>query len=182
MPRIKSDEKGFTLIEVIVTLILVGITTALAGMWIVSVANGYVFAKMNANTVQKGQLAMTRLAKEFSAIQSVTDSDNTWITYTRIDDMSTTPPTTKTLTVSGATAGLLTLGGATLTDKVGESGFTLGYCTKSDLENNNATCLRNKWAPSGEPEPSIMIEIKLKLKGANDIESEFTKRVAPRNL
>ena len=71
MPRLKSDEKGFTLIEVIVTLVLVGITTALAGMWIVSVANGYVFTKMNANTVQKAQLAVTRLAKEFAAIKSV---------------------------------------------------------------------------------------------------------------
>ena len=87
MQKRKSDEKGFTLIEMIVTLVLVGITAALAGMWIVSVANGYVFAKMNASTVQKAQLAMTRLEKEFVAIRSVTIAGTGQITYTRPDSV-----------------------------------------------------------------------------------------------
>lgn len=178
MPRLKSDEKGFTLIEVIVTLILVGITTSLAGMWIVSVANGYVFAKMNANTVQKGQLAMTRLAKEFSAIQSVTGSSGTEITYTRIDDMTTSPPTTRTLTASGATTGLLKLGNVTLTDSVYE--FKLRYCANSQV--NQATCLRTTWDVAAGNEPSSVIEIELTLTGADNARSTFTRRIAPRNL
>ena len=72
----RSNEQGFTLIEVIVTLVLVGITAALAGMWIVSIANGYIFAKMNASTIQKGQLAMARISKELSAIQSISLNPN----------------------------------------------------------------------------------------------------------
>jgi prepilin-type N-terminal cleavage/methylation domain-containing protein len=168
-----SNEKGFTLIEVIVTLILVGITAALAGMWIVSVANGYIFAKMNASTVQKAQLAMTRLTKEFSSISSVTSADSSQIVYTRPD--SNLNPVSVTVSSGG---GLLQIGGNTLTDSV--SGFTLRYCSNSEL--NQSQCPRNEWAPSGATDPSKIIEIELKLKGADNTDSIFTKRVAPRNL
>jgi len=168
-----SNEKGFTLIEVIVTLILVGITAALAGMWIVSVANGYIFAKMNASTVQKAQLAMTRLTKEFSAISSVTSGNSGQIVYTRPD--SNLNPVSVTVSSGG---GLLQIGGNTLTDSV--SGFTLRYCSNSEL--NQASCPRVTWAPTGATDPSKIIEIELRLKGADNTDSIFTKRVAPRNF
>src|SRR4030042_134696 len=131
MQKKRPDEKGFTLIEVIVTLVLVGITAALAGMWIVSVANGYIFTKMNANTVQKAQLAMTRLAKEFAAIQSVNASttNDTQITYTRADasgsqvsvNVSSTGNAVKILQMD-----VNNTGNNTLTDAV--KTFTLEYC------------------------------------------------------
>jgi len=172
MPRIKSDEKGFTLIEVIVTLVLVGITTALAGMWIVSVANGYVFAKMNANTVQKGQLAMARLTKEFSAMepQSVTGESATGITFNRVDIDNTGIPIVVPITVSGSGDQLL-LNGNPLTDSV--STFNLNYC------NNNfptPTC-SSSWSAT-----TRIIEVTLRLKGANNTTSEFKTHVTPRNI
>jgi prepilin-type N-terminal cleavage/methylation domain-containing protein len=178
MRRIRSEEKGFTLIEVIVTLILVGITAALAGMWIVNVANGYVFAKMNANTVQKGQLAITRLAKEFASISSVDigSSTGTSITYTRIDSIDTTPVTSppisniRTLTISAA-SGLLTLGGWTLTDSVDT--FSLSYC---DDNLTSPTC-SSSWSTTKR-----IIEVTLKLQGADNTLSEFKTRAIPRNL
>ncbi len=176
MPRIKSDEKGFTLIEVIVTLILVGITTALAGMWIVSVVNGYVFAKTNADTVQKGQLAMTRLAKEFAAIASVTGSNGTSITYKRTNSDLTT---SGEITVAVATGtDELQIGGSTLTDSV--SGFTLRYCANSQID--QTACPRTTWAVSAGVEPSSVIEIELTLTAADNTGKKFTKRIAPRNL
>ena len=172
MQTIRSDEKGFSLIEVIVTLILVGITAALAGMWIVSVANGYLFVKENASNLQKGQLAMTRLTKEFTAIKSVdagtTATNATQITYTRNTNVW---DTTVTATVS-STGGLLQLNGNTLTD--GVSDFKLKYCNDdiaTPCPDTNTT-----WSPT----VSRIIEISLTLIGAES--TPFTKRIAPRNL
>lgn len=172
----KSDEKGFTLIEVIVTLMLVGITAVLAGMWIVSVANGYVFAKLNARTAQNGQLAMTRLVKEFAAITSVdegtTNTNINKITYTRTD--SALAPVSAIVSLSGKTI-QMNIDGAganTLTDSV--SSFTLAYC---DDPNSPSPSCSQYWSST-----SRIIEIKLTLTGGNNTPVEFAQRVAPRNL
>lgn len=79
------NEKAFTLIEVIVSLVLVGIMAVIAGMGLIKIAEGYVFAKQNAETVQKAQIAMARIVKELSAtatINSTTPSPIS-VTYTR---------------------------------------------------------------------------------------------------
>jgi prepilin-type N-terminal cleavage/methylation domain-containing protein len=170
MRKRQSKEKGFTLIEVVVTLLLVGITAALAGMWIVNVANGYVFAKMNADTAQKGQLAMTRLAKEFSSIQSVESDTNftndTKIKFTRTDFNN---PAGVIVTVSKNGDQLL-LNGHPLTDSVNK--FELAYCDSAD-----STDCPTIWSAS-----SRIIEITLTLMGANNTPSSFTGRATPRNL
>jgi len=160
-------QRGFTLIEVVVTLILVGITAVLAGMWIVSVANGYIFARQNAANVQRGQLAMTRLVKEFSAIQAVNAgaTNDTQITYTRSDASGI--PVSSTVSKTGST---LQLNGNILTDGVGA--FTLAYC---DDNVSSPTC-SSTWSPT----TSKVINITLILSGADNI--PLTQRVAPRNL
>lgn len=175
----RSNEQGFTLIEVIVTLILVGITAALAGMWIVSIANGYIFAKMNASTIQKGQLAMARLSKELSAIQSIsltpTPPNGTSITFNRVDSINASgiPITisydnnSKTLifNVNGT-------GNNTLADSV--SAFNLNYC---DDNLTSSTSCSSSWSTTKR-----IIEVTLTLKGANNTPSTFTTRASPRNL
>lgn len=163
----KTDEKGFTLIEVIVTLVLVGITAALAGMWIVSVASGYIFAKMNMGTTQKAQLAMTRLDKEFTALSAVTATPAGGITYTRAD-MALGSVAGQTVLLSGSN---LQLNGNTLAD--GVSAFALAYCDNI----TDAVCPAS-WTPA----TSRIIEITLTLAGANNVQSIFTQRIAPRNL
>lgn len=170
----KSDEKGFTLIEVIVTLVLVGITAVLAGMWIVSVANGYVFAKLNAKTAQNGQLAMTRLVKEFTSITSI-DSANTShdiITYTRTDSALGSVSAIVSLPLNGNTIqmNINNAGNNTLTDSV--SSFTLAYC-----DNPDSTSCPSTWSST-----SRIIEITLTLTGGNNTPVTFVQRVAPRNL
>lgn len=162
----KIDKKGFTLIEIIVTLLLVSITAALAGMWIVYVANGYVFAKMNASTTQNAQLAMTRLVKEFRAISAVTAGTVNGITYDR-PDVAAGSLTGQTVLLNG---GALQLNGDTLTNNV--SAFTLAYCN-----NVTDTVCSSTWTAT-----SRLIEITLTLKGADNINSTFTRRVVPRNI
>ena len=162
----KIGKKGFTLIEVIVTLLLVGITAALAGMWIVSVANGYIFAKMNASTTQNAQLAMTRLVKEFRTISAVTAGTAGGITYDR-PDVASGLLAGQTVLLNGDT---LQLNGDILTDNV--SAFTLAYCN-----NVTDTVCSSTWTAT-----SRLIEITLTLKGADNVNSTFTRRVAPRNI
>jgi len=169
MKKRKLNKKGFTLIEVIVTLVLVGITAALAGMWLVSVVNGYIFTKMNANTVQKAQLAMTRLVREFSAI-AVTSASGTGITYTRTD--SALNPVTVVVSRVGNELKINenNTGNNTLTDRV--SAFALAYCDSPD-----STSCPSTWSST-----SKIIEITLTLTGAENTTSTFVQRVAPRNI
>jgi len=171
MRKKRLNEKGFTLIEVIVTLILVGITAALAGMWIVSVANGYLFAKMNMNTLQKGQLAITRLTKEFTAIKSVSAANGNSVTFTRADS-SVVGNVPVTISVSGNTLQLNVngMGNNMLTDHV--NAFSLAYCDSA----TSTSCPTN-WSSM-----SRIIEITLTLTGADNTPSTFTRRVTPRNL
>ena len=164
----RADEKGFTLIEVIVTLILVGITAAMAGMWIVSVANGYVFAKKNMETTQKAQLTLTRLEKEFKSINAIdiANTNSTKITYARLNNLG--------VTITGQTvalnSNLLQINGNTLTNSV--SAFTLAYC-----DDVTSTSCRATWSST-----SRIILITLTLTGADNVKSTFTQRVVPRNL
>ncbi len=78
-------EAGFTLIEVIVTLIIAGILASIAGMGIVQGIKGYVFALENSAITQKAELAMARMSLELrdvSDVTEVTDAPAT-ITYTK---------------------------------------------------------------------------------------------------
>jgi len=162
-----TGEKGFTIIEVIVTLILVGITAVMAGMWIVSIANGYIFAKKNMATAQKAQLAMTRIEKEFKRISAVNAgvTTATSITYTKPDIASGT--VNGTVSLDGT---LLKINGNTLTDNV--SAFALSYC-----DNVTSASCHAVWSST-----SRIIVITLSLVGADNIQSTFTQRVTPRNL
>jgi prepilin-type N-terminal cleavage/methylation domain-containing protein len=74
---------GFTLLEIILSLILLGIIGAVAGMGFVSITQGFIIAKRNAETVQKGQMAITRLIEELGSIstQAVSATTQTSITY-----------------------------------------------------------------------------------------------------
>jgi len=70
----KKKEKGFTLIEVIVVLILLGIMGAVLATGVVTAVNGFMFTRDSAIKSQKAQLALARIAKELLAMTSI-DSD-----------------------------------------------------------------------------------------------------------
>jgi len=171
MTRKKSDEKGFTLIEVIVTLVIVGIIAALAGMWLVNLANGYIFTVQNANTVQKGQLAITRIAKELGGLQSVTSSSATSITFNRIDAGNPSG-----IPIALAQIGnTLQLNNHTLTDRV--STFNLDYYN----DDPTSTTPSSSWSTTPS-NPTRIIKVTLTLSGANNTPSTFTIRAVPRNI
>jgi prepilin-type N-terminal cleavage/methylation domain-containing protein len=100
--KVSINRKGFTLIEILVSLVVVSIIAVVAGVGLVEISKGYVFSKKNAVTTQQGQIAMARLKKEFSNIQLVTSSSASSITYRRCSDSSPPCGTLKDVTISWA--------------------------------------------------------------------------------
>ena len=79
----KLNQAGFTLFEVIVVLILLGIMAVGLTLGLVQIVQGYVFAQQATQVSQKAQLAMARIKKELTDVTTVTSSTSTTINYTR---------------------------------------------------------------------------------------------------
>ncbi len=69
--KVIESKKGFTLIEVIAVLLIVGVMAALGGMGIVQAVKGYLAVKENAAITQKAQLAMSRITREIQEMISM---------------------------------------------------------------------------------------------------------------
>jgi len=73
---------GFTLIEVIVTLMLVSVLAAAAGFGLVEVARGYQAARENGRMAQIAQIALLRISRELMDLESVAGAGNSAIIIT----------------------------------------------------------------------------------------------------
>ena len=73
-------ETGFTLLEVIVSIALLGLLTAIFGMGLVAAVKSHEFSRTNVDVTQKSQLAMTRIQRELMElirVAAVTDDQTT---------------------------------------------------------------------------------------------------------
>ena len=157
--KVLINQKGFTLIEIIVSIVVMTIITVIAGVGLVEISKGYVFSKKNAIITQQGQIAMARLKKELSNIQSVTSVTATppSITFTRSSDT-----TIHTISWAGGNNPLL-VDGDTLIGPV--TSFSLTYY---DFYNSSA---------SSYSASTSIIEIMLQLVGAENSPVNLTDRV-----
>jgi prepilin-type N-terminal cleavage/methylation domain-containing protein len=151
--RRTHNKKGFTLLEVIVSLVLIGIIAAIAGIGLVQITEGYVLARKNAETVQKAQIAMTRMIKELGSIMTISSSSATSITYTRSGSV------TNTIQLSGE---LVQISGSTLIDNV--TAFSLTYYDAADSTTTTAASIRR-------------INISLTVRGADNQTADFKNYV-----
>lgn len=81
-PNTKAHEKGFTLVELIVTLVLVGIIGTFTTLFMYTGLNGYLRAKDTSEGALKAQIALDRISLELRDINSVSGFDANTIDYT----------------------------------------------------------------------------------------------------
>lgn len=167
MKRKGFNKKGFTMIELVTVIVIISIVGVLSGVGLVQIANAYLLAKKSAVAAQQAQIALTRLGKELSAIESISAATATSITYKRIYTGSGPLEQSHTLTWTAADQPL-TLDGNTLIDKV--QNFNLTYYT---YNYTNQTFTASSYS-SG----TAMIELTFQLKGYGDIPLVLVKRVA----
>lgn len=156
-----SSQNGFTLIEMIVTLVLVGIIAAFAGMGLVKISEGYLLAKLNAETSQKAQIAIARISKELSSATDISSAVSDSVTYTRPvsqDDLTNTTTNTIALTGSTITVNVDSAGAAVLMDRVTD--FSMSFMDASGTV-------------TGTPEKIRRIEFELEVTGANNTTLNF---------
>ena len=67
---------GFTLIEITVSLVLVGLIASIAGTLVITATRGYLYARENDVITQKAQLALGRLNREFTELMDVKARDD----------------------------------------------------------------------------------------------------------
>ena len=82
-----NGQKGFSLIEVITVLVLVGIMAAVAGMGIVKGVQGYLFAKSNAALSEKANMAIARINRELLECYNCTGATDSSVTYPFINPL-----------------------------------------------------------------------------------------------
>ena len=72
-PGQHTDKKdaGFTLVEIILSLVIAGILASIAGMGIVSAISGYAVVRENVSLSQKIQLAATRIQRELLELTAI---------------------------------------------------------------------------------------------------------------
>lgn len=77
------NENGFTLLEIIASLVLVGIMATVAGFWMVIGAKGYRFSQENNTLAQKAEMVMARLGRELTELSAIdaANSDGSCIRY-----------------------------------------------------------------------------------------------------
>jgi len=166
----KTSEDGFTLIEVIVSLILMGFLAVVFCLGVSRVFEGYFFSNDTAKAAMDAQMALSRIEKELSVVYSVSAASGRTIifyAYRTIDDVTEPQPhQPHTLSLSGDS---LLLDGDSLLDNV--TGFVLTY-----YDSYNDGTAHSNWS---EDRKIIGISVTIKIE---DIETSFTTRVAPRNL
>jgi prepilin-type N-terminal cleavage/methylation domain-containing protein len=80
-----KHEKGFTLVELIVTLVLVGIIGTFTTLFMYTGLNGYLRAKDTSEGALKAQIALDRISLELRDINDVSDFNaNTNVDYTSV--------------------------------------------------------------------------------------------------
>jgi prepilin-type N-terminal cleavage/methylation domain-containing protein len=151
------NRRGFTLIELIAVLVILGIVSVLGSMGLVEIARGFIFSKRSVAAAGQTQVALARLVKEFSAIQSIASATDKTITYTRAPG--------ETHTVSWTSEDQpVTIDGDTLIGNV--KSFSLAYY---NAYNGSAAAYSSSTA---------VIQVTLVIKGYDDTPLTFVDRVA----
>ena len=82
MKIMKKNSAGFTLIELIASLVLMGIVAIIAAMSLVQGIKAYAITRTSSEAVQRAEYALNRIKLEFINMDTVTASSSESITFT----------------------------------------------------------------------------------------------------
>lgn len=174
--RVRGSQAGFTLIEIIVSLILVGILAAMGGTVIVQVINGYMAVRENTTMTQKSQLAMSRIAREvIEMINIPSDATATLLPINNINGNRTIGLDQGAIKIAFGADTLAN--GDILIDNV--SAFSLTYYSRNP--SSGAVVTASTWPSTNDITTLTSIDINLQLNRADGGVLTFANRVAPRN-
>jgi prepilin-type N-terminal cleavage/methylation domain-containing protein len=128
-----GSPRGFTLIELVATLVLVGLIGTFVGFFLLTGASGFLTSRSASETALKAQAALDRIALELRHIASLPSAPqaNTRITYT---SSSRDLPGTRQIRFNAATSEIfLDVDSAAHLLLDGIQGFQLGW-TAADLD------------------------------------------------
>jgi hypothetical protein len=148
------------------TMVILSIISAIAGMGFVSMINGYVLAKKNASTVQSAEIIMARISKELGSTSSIISGTQTSLSFLS----KSTNPVDQALVLSWNNASqILSLGPAGNADTLAQnvSSFSLSYFEKYDDAAGGLTYL---------PASTAIIRITIDLTGADNETATFEER------
>ena len=174
--RVIGSQAGFTLIEVIVSLILLGILVSMGGMAIVQVVQGYSTTRENATMTQQSQLAMSRITREIIEMINIpSDATATALPIKNSDGNR----------IIGLDNGAVKMAfepdtlanGDILIDNV--SAFTLTYYSRDPSSGTVLTA--STWPSTNDITTLTAIDINLQINREGGGVLTFINRVAPRN-
>jgi len=168
-----NSESGFTLVEIIVSLILAAIIFSIAGIGIITGTQGYIFSMENAHTAQKAQVAMTRINRELMELVDISNASSSLIVFETVSEGTRKIGLDGNLVKIAEGADSIE-NGDILVDNVEADGFSLVY--KTDVGN---------WL-QGTHDINLLTSIEFELKFIRaDVNSgiiTFSTTVCPRNI
>jgi len=81
--KVYKNSGGFTLIELIATMVIMGIIGIGAALFLTYIAQGFFLAKTNQTVFQKANIAIERLMLEMKHMEQISAKDNTSISFKR---------------------------------------------------------------------------------------------------
>ena len=82
MKKMKTQPGGFIMVEVIVSIVLLGILGVFTSMFLYTGIKGYMISKQTADGAMRAQIALDRMNLELRKVTSVTAATADSITYT----------------------------------------------------------------------------------------------------
>ncbi len=175
-----KKQSGFTLLEIMLSLMIVGVMASVAGSAIVAGVNGYLAAKENQGLAQKSQLAMLRLGRElteFFNIPSPVGSNATSYSIVIEGHPDASGVNTKIIAIG--------LDGNEIKVREGDSNFASGDVLIDGVNSFTLTYYRGgaAWVPGTDSLQLLSaIRVELVLNRPDGTTQSFSTQVHPRNI
>ena len=170
MEQSNTQSGGFVLLDIIISIVLLGILGVFTTMFLYTGIKGYMISKQTADGAMRAQIALDRMNLELRKVNSITALTADSITYTS-DDLPGSRRifySDSVVTDPGAEAIYIEIDGGTprpLLDDIDPGTFTIALATDYDLDNDTINEING-----------ISINFSL-----TDIGRPFNLRVYPRN-